>query len=117
MSEKPIEFACQLSPVERPGTSDFRLYDEAMSDARLGHALGYTTGWVIEHHFSDYYPVPNPLMLLSNVAAQCPGFGLGTSVMVLPWYNPIRLAIPNARRGYATFLCGGWVRSRTKGGP
>jgi alkanesulfonate monooxygenase SsuD/methylene tetrahydromethanopterin reductase-like flavin-dependent oxidoreductase (luciferase family) len=92
VSEKPIEFACQLSPVERPGTSDFRLYDEAMSDARLGHALGYTTGWVIEHHFSDYYPVPNPLMFLSNVAAQCPGFGLGTSVMVLPWYNPIRLA-------------------------
>jgi alkanesulfonate monooxygenase SsuD/methylene tetrahydromethanopterin reductase-like flavin-dependent oxidoreductase (luciferase family) len=31
-------------------------------------------------------------MLLSHVAAKCPGLGLGTAVMVLPWYNPIRYA-------------------------
>jgi alkanesulfonate monooxygenase SsuD/methylene tetrahydromethanopterin reductase-like flavin-dependent oxidoreductase (luciferase family) len=87
-----VEFACQLSPVAAPGTPDHLLYEEALSDAKLGYALGFTTGWVIEHHFSDYYPVPNPLVFLAHVAARCPGFGLGTSVMVLPWYNPLRLA-------------------------
>lgn len=92
MSMQSVEFACQLSPVAPPGTADCVLYEEALSDAKLGYELGFTTGWVIEHHFSDYYPVPNPLMFLSHVAALCPGFGLGTSVMVLPWYNPLRLA-------------------------
>jgi len=87
-----VEFACQLAPVAEPGTTDHDLYAEALADARLGHALGYSTGWVIEHHFSDYYPTPNPLLLLAHVAAQCPGFGLGTAVLVLPWYNPLRLA-------------------------
>jgi alkanesulfonate monooxygenase SsuD/methylene tetrahydromethanopterin reductase-like flavin-dependent oxidoreductase (luciferase family) len=90
--DRNVEFACQLSPVAEPGTPDHFLYEEALSDAKLGYALGYSTGWVIEHHFSDYYPVPNPLVFLSHVAALCPGFGLGTSVMVLPWYNPLRLA-------------------------
>lgn len=87
-----VEFAMQLSPVERAGTSDSALYAEALADAKIGYDLGYCAGWMIEHHFSDYYPTPNPLMFLSHIATLCPGFGLGTSVMVLPWYNPLRLA-------------------------
>ena len=47
---------------------------------------------MVEHHFSDYYPQPNPLLFLSHIAAACPGLGLGTSVMVLPWYDPVRFA-------------------------
>ena len=47
---------------------------------------------MVEHHFSDYYPTPNPLMFLSHIAAACPGLGLGTAVMVLPWYDPVRFA-------------------------
>lgn len=89
---KSVEFGCQLSPVAPPETPDHLLYEEALSDAKIGHHLGYSTGWVIEHHFSDYYPVPNPLVFLSHVAALCPGLGLGTCVMVLPWYNPLRFA-------------------------
>ena len=87
-----ISFATQLAPVAEKGVSDTGLYHEAIADARLAQRLGYSAGWVLEHHFSDYYPTPNPLMLLSYVAAACPGFGLGTAVMVLPWYNPVRFA-------------------------
>lgn len=85
-------FAYQIGAVGEAGLSDAALYDEALSDAELVHRLGYDAAWLIEHHFSDYYPQPNPLMLLSHIAAKCPGLGLGTSVMVLPWYNPLRFA-------------------------
>lgn len=85
-------FAYQIGAVGEAGSSDAELYGEALSDAELIHRLGYDAAWVIEHHFSDYYPQPNPLLLLSHVAAKCPGLGLGTAVMVLPWYNPIRFA-------------------------
>jgi len=85
-------FAYQIGAVGAAGTPDAQLYTEALADAELIHTHGYDAAWVIEHHFSDYYPQPNPLMLLSHVAAKCPGLGLGTAVMVLPWYNPIRFA-------------------------
>lgn len=85
-------FAYQIGAVGEAGLTDADLYVEALSDAELIHKLGYDAAWAIEHHFSDYYPQPNPLLLLSHVAAKCPGLGLGTAVMVLPWYNPIRFA-------------------------
>lgn len=88
----PVSFSFQFGPVGTSGMSDAQLYAEAMADAVLGHKLGYKVGWMIEHHFSEYYPTPNPLLFLANVASKCPGLGLGTSVMVLPWYNPIRFA-------------------------
>jgi alkanesulfonate monooxygenase SsuD/methylene tetrahydromethanopterin reductase-like flavin-dependent oxidoreductase (luciferase family) len=86
------EFAFQLAPVSDIETSDADLYAAALEDARLGYELGYSTAWMIEHHFTDYYPTPNPLIMLAQVAARCPGLGLGTCVMVLPWYNPLRFA-------------------------
>lgn len=85
-------FAYQIGAVGEAGLPDAALYTEVLSDAELIHQLGYDAAWVIEHHFSDYYPQPNPLMLLSHIAARCPGLGLGTAVMVLPWYNPLRFA-------------------------
>ncbi|HEX6094603.1 MAG TPA: LLM class flavin-dependent oxidoreductase, partial [Dongiaceae bacterium] len=88
----PTRFAYQIGAVGEAGSPDAHLYVEAMADAELIHRLGYDAAWAIEHHFSDYYPQPNPLLLLSHVAAKCPGLGLGTAVMVLPWYNPIRFA-------------------------
>lgn len=85
-------FAFQIAPVSEAGASDAVMYASALEDAHLGHSLGFSAGWIIEHHFTDYYPTPNPLIMLSHVAAACPGLGLGTSVMVLPWYNPLRFA-------------------------
>jgi luciferase-like monooxygenase len=58
----------------------------------LGAKLGYDAAWVVEHHFSDYYPTPSPLLLLSHIAARCPGFGLGTAVLVTSWHQPLRMA-------------------------
>jgi len=92
MSEITPTFGFQLGAVGEMGMSDVDLYGDLLSDAAYGCELGYSAAWVIEHHFSDYFPTPNPLMLLSHVAAACPELELGTSVMVLPWYNPLRFA-------------------------
>jgi len=85
-------YAWQIGAVGEPGLSDRALYREAIADALLLRDLGYDSAWMVEHHFSDYYPQPNPLLFLSHIAAACPGLGLGTSVMVLPWYDPVRFA-------------------------
>lgn len=87
-----LRFAYQIGAVDAAGREDRALYREAIADAQLLHRLGYDAAWMVEHHFSDYYPQPNPLLFLSHIAAACPGLGLGTAVMVLPWYDPVRFA-------------------------
>lgn len=91
MAKQP-RFAVLIGAVGDKGASDAEMYREAIIDAKLAQELGFHAVWMVEHHFSDYYPTPNPLLVLSHVAAACPGMGLGTAVMVLPWYDPVRFA-------------------------
>lgn len=87
-----VTFGIQAAPTSWDPETDQRMYDEVLEDCRTAHRLGYHAVWMLEHHFSDYYPTPSPLMFLSHVAAECPGLGLGTCVLVLPWYHPLRVA-------------------------
>jgi len=92
MSSKAPLFGWMMGAVGAVGDSDFVLYREMLSDAELGHRLGYDAAWLVEHHFSDYYPTPSPMVLLSHILARCPGFGVGTAVIVTPWHHPLRIA-------------------------
>ena len=67
-------------------------YNQMIKDCRLGYELGFDCAWVLEHHFTDYFPTPSPLILMSHLAAAFPGLSLGSCVLVVPWYNPLRLA-------------------------
>ena len=86
------DFAFVAAPVGEEGLSDAALYKEILADCEFAHRSGYRAAWMIEHHFSDYFPTPNPLAFLSHIAARFPDFALGTCVLVTPWYEPLRLA-------------------------
>ncbi len=68
--------------------------------ASRAEALGFDSVWVHDHVFNAGHvfhrigdrPYYEPLTLLSYVAARTERVGLGTSVLVLPFHNPIRLA-------------------------
>jgi probable F420-dependent oxidoreductase len=68
--------------------------------ATRAEALGFASVWVHDHVFNaghvfrriGYKPYYEPLTLLSYVAARTERVGLGTSALVLPYHNPIRLA-------------------------
>src|ERR1700758_2579481 len=87
-----VEFGFVASAADAPGTSDHELYRTVLEDVEYPADLGYTTAWLIEHHFSDYFPTPSPLVLASHIAARFPELSLGTCVLVTPWYEPLRLA-------------------------
>ena len=87
-----IAFGFQAAPASDVHKSDQTLYREVMEDCALGQKLGYDAAWLLEHHFSDYYPTPSPLLFMAHIAAAFPDLSLGTSVLVLPWYHPLRLA-------------------------
>lgn len=87
-----INFDFSANPCGEHGVDDHTLYETRMKIARLGRDLGYQGVWIAEHHFTDYYATPSPLMALAQIAGECPGLDLGTCVLVLPWYQPLRLA-------------------------
>lgn len=92
MKRSGIQFGVQVSAVDAEGATDAQLYDALRADAGRWHSLGYEAAWVLEHHFSDYFPHPSPFGLLSYLAGVCPGMGLGAMVVFTPWHQPVRLA-------------------------
>jgi alkanesulfonate monooxygenase SsuD/methylene tetrahydromethanopterin reductase-like flavin-dependent oxidoreductase (luciferase family) len=87
-----FELGFVAAPVAGPGIPDAALYDEILADCELHAGLGYTAAWVLEHHFSDYFPMPGPLLVLAHIAGRYPELALGTCVLVTPWHEPLRLA-------------------------
>jgi alkanesulfonate monooxygenase SsuD/methylene tetrahydromethanopterin reductase-like flavin-dependent oxidoreductase (luciferase family) len=87
-----VKFGITASAVGEGGESDATLYRDLIEDVALASELGYSTAWMIEHHFSNYFPTPNPLIFLSHLAARFPEMGWGTSALVSPWHDHLRLA-------------------------
>ncbi|MCA9829125.1 MAG: LLM class flavin-dependent oxidoreductase [Dehalococcoidia bacterium] len=77
---------------DRPATSDRQIFLEDVSLAVQADSLGFDTVWTIEHHFTPYTMVTNPLQLLTYIAGVTKKVDLGTMVVVLPWHNPVRVA-------------------------
>jgi alkanesulfonate monooxygenase SsuD/methylene tetrahydromethanopterin reductase-like flavin-dependent oxidoreductase (luciferase family) len=55
-------------------------------------ALGFTSSFLVEHHFTGWNQVSATLMLLMALAMRTKSLRLGSAVMVLPWHNPVLLA-------------------------
>ena len=72
--------------------SDLQLFQEAMALADMVEPLGFDSLWSLEHHFTGYSMIPNPVQFLSYYAAHTRRIQLGTAVIVLPWHDPVRIA-------------------------
>jgi len=80
----------RLSPQNRPGA-----LPRSHGELRTGPPSGaFRTPWLLEVHFSDYYPTPEPALLWRYIAAPFPTSrsDLGAGVGPLPLVHPLRLA-------------------------
>jgi alkanesulfonate monooxygenase SsuD/methylene tetrahydromethanopterin reductase-like flavin-dependent oxidoreductase (luciferase family) len=68
------------------------VYDNALEQAKLADELGFEGVWLAEHHFSSYGYNPNPLTFAVKIADHTKNLRIGTAVVVLPLYQPVRLA-------------------------
>ena len=74
-----------------PGVSSTVIFDEAVELVKLADEIGLDTAWFAEHHFSNYCLCVSPLMMATYCAPLTTNIRLGTGVVVLPLYDPIRL--------------------------
>jgi alkanesulfonate monooxygenase SsuD/methylene tetrahydromethanopterin reductase-like flavin-dependent oxidoreductase (luciferase family) len=68
-----------------------QVFAEVAEETRVADELGYGIVWFAEHHFSNYSICASPLMMVAHCAAATKRIRLGTAVVVLPLYNPVRL--------------------------
>src|SRR4051794_1846851 len=58
----------------------------------LAEAIGFDIAWFAEHHFTNYSVSVSPLMMCAHMAGLTSRIRLGAGVVVLPLYNPMRVA-------------------------
>lgn len=87
-----MEFAVMnLFPYQK-GKSEQEIINDALEELIYAEELGFDSVWLAEHHFSEYGVLGNPLVFASTLAAKTKRIRIGTAVMILPFYNPLRLA-------------------------
>jgi alkanesulfonate monooxygenase SsuD/methylene tetrahydromethanopterin reductase-like flavin-dependent oxidoreductase (luciferase family) len=75
----------------KPVRPDNDIWREELQLVHQVEDLGFDALWCVEHHFTPYTMVPNPLQLLSYMAGATKRMDMGTMVVVLPWHDPIRV--------------------------
>jgi probable F420-dependent oxidoreductase len=86
--------------ISLPNNQGVRSVRALIDLAKEAETLGYHSVWVSEHLFHSSYvaerlgdkPYHEALMILSAAAYATQTVRLGTSVLVLPWHHPVRLA-------------------------
>lgn len=77
------------SPMKTP---DWENMQAAFGIGALAEPLGFDGVWAAEHFGTPYGQSPNPLMALAYFAGRTERITFGTMLLIVPWWNPIRLA-------------------------
>ena len=78
---------------QRPGTSQAQAFEGCFAEAELAEEVGLDSLWLAEVHFApDVSVLAAPVTIASAIAARTKRIRIGTSVLVLPLGNPLRIA-------------------------
>lgn len=77
-----------------PGTKYKDIVEDIRRTAIYCDENGYDSFWFSEHHFGFWgkTPLPNPLMMAADIAARTKNIRIGFASLIIPFWNPIRLA-------------------------
>jgi alkanesulfonate monooxygenase SsuD/methylene tetrahydromethanopterin reductase-like flavin-dependent oxidoreductase (luciferase family) len=67
-------------------------YKEFFEQVEWANDKGFAGIWITEHHFSTYSLSASPLILLAKAATVAPDLRVGTGILVVPLWDPRRLA-------------------------
>ena len=89
-----MKFGLTFGLVQVPGMP--LTYEQSVADlvsgARDAEELGYDAVHMVEHHFQPDGYNPSPLITLAAAAAVTERVALGTNILLVPLYNPMKLA-------------------------
>src|SRR4051794_31632544 len=93
-----------------PSGRDWKeLFDEGVEQIRYSEEMGFDFVLIAEHHFTNYGNSPAPMLQAAHIAERTEHLEIATGVLVLPIWQPLRLAeevavVDNLTGG--RFICG-----------
>ena len=102
------------------GMPDAEFFRRETQIAIEAEAMGFDFAAAVEHHFTDYAACPDPLQLLTYVAAKTKKIKLMPAAVILPWNDPLRVAekvvlLDHLSKGRAVFGMGRGLARREYG--
>ncbi|AHI26319.1 luciferase protein [Komagataeibacter xylinus E25] len=82
---------CLMSVHDNPGGVGGVIRD-AERLVQMADEIGFETAWFAEHHFSNYSISVSPVMMGARFSGLTKQIRMGTGVIVLPLYHPLRVA-------------------------
>ena len=86
-----------------------QLFGEGLEQIQFAEEMGYDFVLIAEHHFSNYGNSPAPLLQAAHIAQHTSRIKIATAVLVLPIWQPLRLAEEVAVLDHLSggrFICG-----------
>jgi len=76
-----------------PSLRDWKtLFEEGVQQIQLSEELGFDYCLIAEHHFTNYGNSPSPLLQALYIGQRTKRIKIGTAAVVLPVWQPLRLA-------------------------
>ena len=93
MPDRPrLRFGITGGIPDLPGKTHAELYRDTITMVKAAEDAGFDNAWFTEHHFSKHGLDSAVLTMMAALARETSRIRLGTSVSVLPFWNPVRLA-------------------------
>lgn len=86
-----MQVGLQLGFQNLHGISDAEFFRKETRIAIEAEAMGFDFVAPVEHHFTDYAACPDPVQLLSYIAAKTSTLKLMPGAVILPWNDPLRV--------------------------
>jgi alkanesulfonate monooxygenase SsuD/methylene tetrahydromethanopterin reductase-like flavin-dependent oxidoreductase (luciferase family) len=86
-----MQVGLQLGFQNLHGMGDGEFFRTETQLAIEAEAMGFDFVAPVEHHFTDYAACPDPLQLLTYIAAKTKTLQLMTGAVILPWNDPLRV--------------------------
>lgn len=97
-----------LMNMNRPEDTPADILGATRDVTMLADEIGFDAAWFAEHHFSSQSLCCSPLLMAAHCAAVTRSIKLGPAVLVLPFYDPLRvvqeIAMLDALSGGRTIL-------------
>lgn len=92
-------FSMPIHPPERPIADT---YDDDIAMFQRAEELGYDEVWIGEHFTSAWENIPAPDLFISAAAAKTTRIRFGTGVVLMPFHNPLHVALRLAQLDHQT---------------
>ena len=88
----PLRFGICVGIPDIEGKSHYELFKENIELIQYAEEMGLDEVWLTEHHASKHGLNSGVLTIIAALARETSRIRLGTSISVLPFWNPVRLA-------------------------